>query len=260
MSGVKTTGWEGHLEHRYETEELVYWRARMEEVLLSGHGYVPDLLHAYGRVMAYRDELSPGEWFWCPDCGGRGGGAWLFGEEPHRYCGACSGTGILLTCEQRYPAGEASSPRAWFSLLCRLRHLHEREHAFGVQLLGREQQFERDSPIDGFVRWRAWMKSDLEGGGRVTMGTVYAIRQMMTCREKLAPAAWIPCPECHERGLWMEDGRQRWCHRCYGTGILLACEQQESAQLEQAPTGRRPCSREPGRPDAPMDVLPERLP
>ena len=117
-----------------------------------------------------------------------------------------------------------------------------------------------ESPIDGFVRWRAWMKSDLEGGGRVTMGTVYAIRQMMPCRRKLAPAAWIPCPECHERGLWMEDGRQRWCHRCYGTGILLACEQQESAQLEPAPTGRRPCSREPGRPDAPRDVLPRRLP
>lgn len=231
MSGVKTYGWEGHVEHKYKIEELIYWRARTEEVLLSGHGYVLDLLHAYGRVNAYRDELAPEEWFWCPDCGGRGGGAWLFDEEPHRYCGACSGTGILLTCEQRYPAREASSPRAWFSLFCRLRHLHEREHAFGAQLLGRERQFERDSPIDGFVRWRAWMKSDLERGGRVTMGTVYAIRQMMPCRRKLAPAAWIPCPECHERGLWMEDGRQRWCHRCYGTGILLVAELTDPAEI-----------------------------
>jgi hypothetical protein len=79
----------------------------------------------------------------------------------------------------------------------------------------------------------------------VTMGTVYAIRQMMTCREKLAPAAWIPCPECHERGLWMEDGRQRWCHRCYGTEILLVCEQDKARSEEAPPTGWRSCFQRP---------------
>jgi hypothetical protein len=231
MGGVQTHPWEQLLEHRYKIEGLIYWRARMEEVLLSGHGYILDLLHAYGRVNAYREELAPEEWFWCPDCDGRGGGTWLFDENPHQYCGACSGTGILLTCEQRDPARKASSPYTFFSLLCRLRHLHEGEHAFGAELLGRERQFKRDSPIDGFIRWRRWLQSQLESGGRVTMGTVFAMNRMIPCRRKLAPADWIPCPECHERGLWMEDGRQHWCPRCYGTGILLVAELTDPAEI-----------------------------
>ena len=83
------------------------------------------------------------------------------------------------------------------------------------------------------------------------MGTVFAINRMIPCRRKLAPADWIPCPECHERGLWMEDGRQHWCPRCYGTGILLVAELTDPAEIalchrvsDHAKKGKKP----PGRP------------
>ena len=108
MSGMQRHPWEANVEHRYKIEELIYWRARMEEVLLSGHGYVLDLLHAYSRVNAYRDELAPEEWFWCPDCGGRGGGDLVVRREPPP----------VLRCVQR--DGDPSHVRA--ALPCPGRH------------------------------------------------------------------------------------------------------------------------------------------
>jgi hypothetical protein len=85
------------------------------------------------------------------------------------------------------------------------------------------------------------MEEHISPGRGDLMGLTYARNRVGEWRDELAPDEWFPCPECHERGLWMEDGRQRRCHRCYGTGILLTCEQ---AELGSRQTGGEETVRE----------------
>ncbi len=75
-------------------EKLVGWRTVMEGEL--PYGDIMTLMHARNAVETYRGKLAPWEWFRCPSCGGRG----LWVNNGNRYCRRCSGTGILLTCEQ----------------------------------------------------------------------------------------------------------------------------------------------------------------
>jgi len=56
------------------------------------------LMYARNRLGEWRDELVPDEWFPCPSCGGRG--LWVDQGSRNCYCARCTGTGILLTCEQ----------------------------------------------------------------------------------------------------------------------------------------------------------------
>ena len=107
---------------KYESpiEELIGWRTVMEREL--PYGNIMSLMHARNCVGAYRDRLAPQEWFRCPSCGGRG--LWVDGGDSNRYCKRCSGTGILLVCEQDVPKSEKAAPTGWRSWLQGLGHLN----------------------------------------------------------------------------------------------------------------------------------------
>jgi len=119
-------------------EELIGWRTVMEREL--PYGNITSLMHARNCVGTYRDKLSPEEWFRCPSCGGRGLwvdsgdfvsgtsywseflGLWVNSGDRNRYCKRCSGTGILLVCEQDVPKSGKTAPTGWRSRLRRLGH------------------------------------------------------------------------------------------------------------------------------------------
>jgi hypothetical protein len=79
-------------------QELRIWRREMEVHLSPGRGDLMGLMFARNRVGAWRDDLAPDEWFPCPSCGGRG--LWVDQSGRNCYCARCTGTGILLACEQ----------------------------------------------------------------------------------------------------------------------------------------------------------------
>lgn len=79
-------------------EQLKMWRREMGVRLFRGQGNLMGLMFARNRVRTWRDELASEEWSPCPSCGGRG--LWVDQGCGNRYCARCSGTGILLTCEQ----------------------------------------------------------------------------------------------------------------------------------------------------------------
>ena len=96
-------------------EELKMWRREMEVQLSRGQGNLMGLMFARNRVGTWRNMLAPGEWFACPACGGRG--LWVDGDRTNRYCPRCSGTGILLTCEQEVPQPHGPARAGWQSWL-----------------------------------------------------------------------------------------------------------------------------------------------
>ena len=101
-------------------EELKMWRREMEVQLSHGQGNLMGLMFARNRVGTWRDELAPGQWFACPACGGRG--LWVDGDGTNRYCARCTGTGILLTCEEEAPQLHAPARAgAWSWLRKQLR-------------------------------------------------------------------------------------------------------------------------------------------
>ena len=94
-------------------EKLVGWQTVMEGQL--PYGNITTLMHARNAVGAYRDKLAPWEWFRCPSCGGRG--LWVNRNGENRYCPRCSGTGILLACEQDAPQPHMPALTVWGSRL-----------------------------------------------------------------------------------------------------------------------------------------------
>ena len=84
------------------------------------------LMYARNAVGAYRTKLAQGEWFRCPSCGGRG--LWVDEGGTNRYCSWCSGTGILLVCEQDEPKPAVPAREGWWSWLRKQLHLAPRKN------------------------------------------------------------------------------------------------------------------------------------
>lgn len=91
------------------------WRREMEVQLSRGQGNLMGLMFARNAVGACRDKLAPGEWLRCPTCGGRG--LWVDQGGGNRYCPRCSGTGILLTCEQEVSQPHVPARGRWWPWL-----------------------------------------------------------------------------------------------------------------------------------------------
>ncbi len=94
-------------------EKLIHWRTEMQAQLPRGS--IMMLMYARNAVGAYRNKIAQGEWFRCPSCGGHG--LWVDEGGTNRYCPRCSGTGILLTCEQEVPQPHAPARTGWRSWL-----------------------------------------------------------------------------------------------------------------------------------------------
>lgn len=102
------------------------WRREMEVQLSRGQGNLMGLMFARNRVGTRRDMLAPGQWFRCPSCGGRG--LWVEGDRTNRYCARCTGTGILLTCEQEVPQLHVPARTRGWSWLRKQLHLAPRKN------------------------------------------------------------------------------------------------------------------------------------
>jgi hypothetical protein len=111
MNCIRNHAYDAPSKHESPVEELVGWRTVMEREL--PYGNIMSLMHARNCVGAYRDKLPPWEWFRCPSCGGRG--LRVDDSNRNRYCKRCSGTGILLVCEQGVPESEKAAPTGWRS-------------------------------------------------------------------------------------------------------------------------------------------------
>ena len=144
MSCIRKHTHDALSKYKSPIEELIGWRTVMEREL--PYGNIMSLMHARNCVGAYREKLAPQEWFRCPSCGGRGLwvdsgdfvsgtsywseflGLWVNSGDRNRYCKRCSGTGILLVCEQDEPKPEEPVPAGWGSWLRRLGHLDPRRN------------------------------------------------------------------------------------------------------------------------------------
>jgi hypothetical protein len=118
MSWIRKRPHDMPSERESPIEKLVGWRSVMEGEL--PYGNIMTLVHARKCVRYYRDKLAPWEWTRCPDYGGRD----LWVNNGNRYCRRCSGTEILLVCEQDVPKPGAAPPTRWRSRLRRLGHLN----------------------------------------------------------------------------------------------------------------------------------------
>ena len=107
------------------------WRREMEVQLSAGKGNLMGLMFVRNRVGAWRDKLAPEEWFSCPSCRGRG--LWVDQGGRNCYCVRCSGTGLLLVCEQDKPKPSVPAQAGWWSWLCKRSHVvsHEDEASRG---------------------------------------------------------------------------------------------------------------------------------
>lgn len=128
MSHIKKHTQDQPSEHKSPIEELISWRKMMEAQLPCGD--IMSLMHARNCVGTYRDKLAPWEWFRCLSCGGRG----LWVDNGNRYCKRCSGTGILLVCEQHEPIQQEPVPTGWRSWLRRLGRLYPRKNIIARRL------------------------------------------------------------------------------------------------------------------------------
>lgn len=99
-----------------------------------------------------------------------------------------------------------------------------------------EAPSEAESPIEKLIDWRTEMEAQLPRGS-ITM-LMYARNAVGAYRDKLAPGEWLRCPSCGGRGLWVDqDGGNRYCPRCSGTGILLTCDKEVPQPHAPARTG-----------------------
>jgi hypothetical protein len=108
--------------YRVRVDGFVIWRGRLEQMLRTG-GDMVACMHAINHVAAYRRDMAPDE---CPDCGGRG--MWVDQGSRNCYCARCTGTGILLVCEQNGSKAREPVPARWRSWLQGLGHLNLRRN------------------------------------------------------------------------------------------------------------------------------------
>ncbi len=125
MNGIRKHARKAPSKCESAIEELVGWRAVMEREFPLGNN-IMSIMHARNCVGAYRDRLARSEWFPCPSCGGRG--LWVDQDGRNRYCKRCTGTGILLVCEQDTSISDEAPPTGWRSWLRRLVHLDPRKN------------------------------------------------------------------------------------------------------------------------------------
>jgi len=92
------------------------------------------------------------------------------------------------------------------------------------------QPFECNSPVDGFIVWRARMEEMLRTGHGDMIALMHAINHIASYRRQMAPEELISCPDCDGRGMWVDSGNH-WCRRCSGTGSLLTSELTDPAEI-----------------------------
>jgi len=103
-----------------------------------------------------------------------------------------------------------------------------------VETDNRQQPFERNPAIEGFIHWRGKMEEmRTRGYGNQTFiyELGYALNHVWQFRDELAPWEWIFCPDCGGRGRWVDGYISHWCPRCSGTRILLAEELTDPAEI-----------------------------
>ncbi len=89
--------------------------------------------------------------------------------------------------------------------------------------------WEPGTPLQELRIWRREMQVHLSPGRGDLMGLMFARNRVGAWRDELAQEEWSPCPSCSGRGLWVDQGgRNCYCARCTGTGILLTREQADS--------------------------------
>lgn len=102
-----------------------------------------------------------------------------------------------------------------------------------------ERPLEQSPALRSFIHYRgklAEMRQRMRATGQGNLfELMHWYNAMGQFRGELAPWEYIPCPDCSGQGLWVEDGKNHWCARCSGTGIVPVCELTDPAEIARNP-------------------------